>query len=83
MDFDFKTAVDIGLGAVSLLLWLRQGKVNKLQVELDQKQNDATRDLTTMVRDHETRITKLEHNSVNRKTLNRRLSGKLDKAAVL
>lgn len=55
-----KTLVDIGLGGVSLLLWLRQGKVNKAQMEIDAKQNRAQEDLTLMVRDHETRIQSLE-----------------------
>lgn len=59
----FKTALDIGLGSLSLLLWLRQGKVNLMQVELDTKQNKATQDLTTMVRDHEDRIGRLEFKS--------------------
>lgn len=49
----FKTFVDIGLGAVSLMLWFRQGKVNKAHLK-------AAEDLTTMVRDHEVRITSLE-----------------------
>jgi len=57
---EIKTLADIGLGALSLMLWLRQGKVNKQQVELDQKQNKATEDLTTMVKDHEERIGLLE-----------------------
>ena len=67
MDSDtLKTLLDIGLGDVSLLLWLRQGKVNKQQLELDKKQNKATEDLTLMVRDHEERIKVLEHVSVRR-----------------
>lgn len=63
MDFlppDIRTYVDMGLGAVSLLLWFRQGKVNKAQLELDTKQNKAMADLTVMVRDHDTRIEALE-----------------------
>jgi hypothetical protein len=57
---ELKTLVDIGLGAVSLMLWFRQGKVNKAQQEIDAKQNQTSADLTMMVRDHETRITKIE-----------------------
>ena len=73
MDADtLKTLLDIGLGGVSLLLWLRQGKVNKLQLELDTKQNKATEDLTTMVRDHEERLKTLEHKSLERKAVTRR-----------
>lgn len=63
MDFlppEIRTYADLGLGAVSLLLWFRQGKVNKAQIELDTKQNKAMADLTVMVRDHDTRISKLE-----------------------
>lgn len=63
MDFltpDITNVLDIGLGAVSLMLWWRQGKVNKAQVELDTKQNKAAEDLTTMVKDHEVRIENLE-----------------------
>ena len=80
MDADtIKTAVDIGLGAVSLLLWLKQMKVNELQVKLDEKQNAATADLTVMVRDHETRIHRLEHVSVTKKVLNTKLAKKQDR----
>lgn len=62
MDFtpDIKTLLDIGLGAVSIMLWMRQGKVNRAQLLLDEKQNKATEDLTTMVRDHDDRIARLE-----------------------
>ena len=59
-SIDLKAALDIGLGAVSILLWLRQGKVNRAQVELDVKQNQATEDLTKLVKDHDSRIRKLE-----------------------
>lgn len=59
-SIDLKAALDIGLGAVSILLWLRQGKVNQAQVELDEKQNQATEDLTKLVKDHDSRIRKLE-----------------------
>lgn len=69
---EIKTMVDVGLGAVSLLLWLRQGKVNKQQVTLDQAQNKAMQDLTTMVKDHEGRIGLLEETSVHRKRSKRR-----------
>jgi hypothetical protein len=55
-----KTAVDIGLGAVSLMLWFRQGKVNMAQQKIDEKQNKTAEDLTMMVKDHETRIITLE-----------------------
>lgn len=55
-----KTLVDIGLGAVSLMLWFRQGKVNQAQRIIDEKQNKTAEDLTTMVRDHETRLITLE-----------------------
>lgn len=48
-----KVALDIGLGAVSLLLWMRQGKVNINQLK-------ASQDLTTMVRDHDVRLGRLE-----------------------
>lgn len=57
---EIRTYVDMGLGAVSLLLWFRQGKVNKAQLELDTKQNKAMADLTVMVRDHDTRLALLE-----------------------
>lgn len=57
---ELQTLADIGLGGLSLLLWWRQGKVNKAQVELDAKQNKAAEDLTTMVKDHETRLVSLE-----------------------
>lgn len=57
---ELKTYVDLGLGAVSLLLWFRQGKVNKAQIELDTKQNKAVADLTVMVRDHDGRLGRLE-----------------------
>lgn len=67
-----KTLLDIGLGGVSLLLWLRQGKVNKQQLELDKKQNKATEDLTLMVRDHEERLKDLEHVSVLRRSRKKR-----------
>jgi hypothetical protein len=50
---DIKTIADIGLGAVSLMLWLRQGKINAAQEQ-------ATKDLTTMVKDHDQRISSLE-----------------------
>lgn len=53
---DFKTAADIGLGAVSLLLWFGQAKTNR-------QQNKATQDLTTMVKEHDNRIDRLETNS--------------------
>ena len=59
-SLDLKAALDIGLGAVSILLWLRQGKVNRAQVELDEKQNQNTEDLTKLVKDHDSRIRKLE-----------------------
>ena len=55
-----KTLVDIGLGAVSLMLWFRQGKVNAAQQKIDEKQNKTAEDLTMMVKDHETRLTTLE-----------------------
>jgi hypothetical protein len=76
MEFDFKTAVDIGLGAISIWLWFKQVGVNRMQVKLDEKQNQATQDLTTMVRDHEDRINKLEHNSVSKRLLARKLGKK-------
>lgn len=57
---EVKILVDMGLGAVSLLLWMRQGKVNKAQVELDAKQNKAVADLTVMVKDHDGRLAALE-----------------------
>lgn len=60
-SLDLKAALDIGLGAVSILLWLRQGKVNRAQIELDEKQNQATEDLTKLVKDHDSRIRKLEN----------------------
>lgn len=60
MDADLKTYADLGLGAVSLLLWLRQGKVNRTQVE-------TNRQLTTMVHDHETRLAALETREVKPK----------------
>lgn len=63
---EYKVLFDMGLGAVSLLLWLRQGKVNKQQMLLDQKQNKVTEDLTVMVKDHEGRITKLERKRTRR-----------------
>lgn len=50
---DIKTFADIGLGAISLMLWLRQGKINA-------SQERATKDLTTMVKDHDLRISSLE-----------------------
>lgn len=56
MPFDLeqtKVALDIGLGAVSLLLWMRQGKVNTNQLK-------ANQDLATMVRDHDVRLGRLE-----------------------
>lgn len=55
-----KTLVDIGLGAVSLMLWFRQGKVNTAQQKIDEKQNKTAEDLTMMVKDHEARIVTLE-----------------------
>lgn len=55
---DLKTVADIGLGAISLLLWFRQSKLWQTQVK-------TTQDLTTMVKDHEDRIKSLEHASVN------------------
>jgi hypothetical protein len=66
---DIKTVLDIGLGALSLMLWFRQGKVNKAQLQLDEKQNKATEDLTKMVRDHDDRIAALEteHLSITRR----------------
>lgn len=73
-EADLKTILDIGLGALSIVLWFKQVKVNRLQMDLDTKQNLATQDLTTMVRDHDDRINRLEHNSVNRKTLNKKLA---------
>lgn len=60
LGLDFKTAVDIGLGGISLMLWLRQGKVNKAQVALDAKQNKATDDLAMLIKDHDERISALE-----------------------
>lgn len=57
---ELKIYFDLGLGAVSLMLWVRQGKVNKQQTELDKKQNKVTEDLVTMVKDHDVRIEKLE-----------------------
>lgn len=69
LPIELKQALDIGLGAVSLLLWLRQGKVNKAQLALDEQQTKATQDLTTMVRDHDDRIAKLENEHI---TLNSR-----------
>jgi len=60
LSTDVKSLLDIGLGAVSIMLWMRQGKVNKAQLILDEKQNKATEDLTTMVRDHDDRIARLE-----------------------
>lgn len=64
---ELKTLIDIGLGGVSLMLWLRQGKVNKAQVALDQAQSKATQDLTTMVKDHEGRLVKLERRRVSQR----------------
>jgi hypothetical protein len=55
-----KVLLDIGLGAVSLMLWVRQGKVNAAQQKIDEKQNKTAEDLTVMVRDHESRIVTLE-----------------------
>ncbi len=66
---EYKVLFDMGLGAVSLLLWLRQGKVNKQQMELDAKQNKVTEDLTTMVKDHDVRIARLEHAKKPRRRL--------------
>ena len=60
MPVELRTLADIGLGAISLMLWLRQGKVNKQQVLLDEHQNKVTADLTIMVKDHEQRLIKLE-----------------------
>lgn len=62
-----KTLVDIGLGAVSLMLWFRQGKVNKAQQALDEKQNKTAEDLTLMVKDHDARIITLEIKTKTRK----------------
>lgn len=59
---ELKALLDIGLGGMSLLLWLRQGKVNKLQMQLDERQNKTTQDLTIMVKDHEQRLGILETN---------------------
>lgn len=55
-----KVALDIGLGALSLLLWLGQRRVNKLQVALDTRQNQATENLTTLIKEHDSRIARLE-----------------------
>lgn len=66
MDESLKAALDIGLGALSLLLWFRQGKVNKMQMKLDEAQTRATADLTQMVKDHESRLQKLEKNRARR-----------------
>jgi len=60
MSGDLKTILDIGLGALAFLLWLRQGKINRAQVELDNKQNITSERLTTMVEDHEERLRSLE-----------------------
>lgn len=57
---DYKALLDIGLGAVSLMLWFRQGKVNAAQQKIDEKQNKTAEDLTVMVKDHEARIVTLE-----------------------
>jgi hypothetical protein len=62
-----KTLVDIGLGAVSLMLWFRQGKVNRAQQALDEKQNKTAEDLTLMVKDHDARIVTLERSTKIRK----------------
>lgn len=60
MSGDFKTLIDIGLGAMALLLWFRQGKVNKDQAQTNKVQADTNQKLTTMVADHEVRLTALE-----------------------
>lgn len=60
MSGDLKTIIDIGFGALALVLWVRQGKINKAQLDLDSKQNKTTEDLVTMVKDHEDRIRQLE-----------------------
>lgn len=85
LDWDaIKIVLDIGLGALSLLLWLRQGKVNKLQVDLDTKQNIATENLAILVRDHDARIARLEQvdilASASHKAATRRKSGASKKA---
>jgi hypothetical protein len=64
---DLKTILDVGLGAFSLMLWLRQGKTNKQQLEINAAQNRATQDLTTMVKDHDARIGHLEKRAPARK----------------
>ena len=62
-----KTLVDIGLGAVSLMLWFRQGTVNRAQQKIDEKQNKTAEDLTMMVKDHEARIITLERKPKRRR----------------
>lgn len=56
---DVKTIVDIGLGAVSLMLWFRQGSVNKAQTE-------AIQDLTKMCKSHDDRLEVLESIPLNK-----------------
>ena len=55
---DLKAYLDIGLGAISLLLWMRQGKANAAQLEVN-------KGLTTMVKDHDDRIARLEGEHLN------------------
>lgn len=68
MDFDVvKVLFDIGFGAAALVLWVKQGGINKRQVALDEKQSKATEDLTIMVKDHDRRIQVLERAKALRK----------------
>ena len=56
MNFDAdsaKAALDIGLGALSLMLWARQGKTNSIHLK-------ANQDLAAVVQNHDHRIVKLE-----------------------
>lgn len=64
MDFDLKTAVDIGLGGISIFLWFKQLAVNRMQVEIDKKQNTSNDALTLLVMDHDKRITTLERHTL-------------------
>ena len=68
LPIELKLLFDMGLGSVSLLLWLRQGKVNKQQVALDEKQNKATQDLAVIVKDHDVRIARLESQKKRRQS---------------
>lgn len=68
LDVDsLKVVLDIGLGGLSLLLWVRQGKVNTAQVDIDKKQTASIDNLSELVKEHDARISTLERARVRRR----------------